>query len=1439
MGVNSGGGTISLSANSINFQGSNLQINAYGVVNGNGGTITLNSRTLSNSANSGLALNAYGAGTGIGGTVNIVTGTDGSAASLTGLSLNSNAGAASSTSSISGAVTISGSALTFSNFDINSGNISINATGALSLANSAIEATGNVNLSGITLSIMSSGIAVSGNVNLTGSTAITYAAPGGGAVGLTAAGSVTISTQSLNLSSPITGSNISISNSSQSDLLVNNSSTITASSGAVNILSSSGYNINISGGGTISGGAQGVSISLPYSETSTNAIIFSGNQTFNSSTALNAFAPAQSIVLNDGVSVVGNNMLTMNTSTLNKEGNSTITGNPLVFNAPGAGTIADSSGTLNLATIKNLVFHGENLAILASANIINTGGARTIDLSGSNAMGGTLTMIAGYNFSPALNSNLTHQASTGVLAISGQSSGGSIDIPNVSINTSASGDEQSAGNVLAAANGMVVVGSINASASGQKSSAGIINIIGSQISIGALKDVAANAGAINVVSALPQTAGAVTFSNGTLVGGSIGASNSTGTLPSSVYLGAITAGCSNINITAGKGSLTQVSGTVMASTGILNISGQSTKQTYSLVTHVGTLTSNVAGTLYVWNYSPTSLTLDNINAGILSVSATNGITISAGQRIATNGNVILTSGKGIDEQTNATIQAGTLSSSSLSSAGRALLSSDIATAGGITLNATGNTGITFEDGSQLNSIGRFVDIISNGNITGNPTIVASGGNVSLASAKMTDFGSETTSISATNLNKVNGNISISSAGGLLLDLNANTVAAGAIYLMSSHGTVTLNSQEIQSGLTLSVVSNLSTLIESQAQISSGSAMTISALGGFYANNILTAAGAIVVNARGIQLNPGSNISSTNGNLSFNAEVDPLYASGSTLTGKAISFSAGNLISLQSANITGTAAVTLMTSKAGEFIDNGSSNFASSNSNISVTSGAITIGTGSNWTAFNGINLLALSGDVNLVSSTNLSTQSKNISIISPQNITVNANLTAGYSSTGATGALLKTDIGAAGSIQLTAGGIILGTSGGSTSLTTYGGNIQGIAKSGNISVGSVNNQSIFTAYGGNIVFLANQDFSSTTGNFFVATSLGSGKTETGAGIELGGGTNVSTLASAAAERAGTFNGPIASDYQFNQVTNGTKTQGVIQSNFYGAQPSLNGVNLSVSGVNPVTINQTGGTLDFDANGAGAVQVDGATFNVTTYAPISYTTTSVSELDDQTTDTSEDIQLIGKVLIPGLNRLQALTMELSNAKLRSFESVHPSAFTKRPSGEATVHLQRGEIFLNPNTNIKISTELAKVSAKKGSLISLSRDNSSLRVANCGNTGDIEIAINGQTFILNSGEEINIRTIAKASQDNGRNFLESGNRDKIGRRGFAILSSSNGVEISSCEISIAGLISGSENFKALRHPSNASERYLTARLLKTAAALQTVTGSRGSYQAPRAN
>jgi hypothetical protein len=253
--------------------------------------------------------------------------------------------------------------------------------------------------------------------------------------------------------------------------------------------------LTVGGTGTVNGNIIQVS-------SGSGSVEFKGSLSFEGNTVVDA-------VSNSAVVTVDNT--TTATPTLTVDGNFTVNASSFspgnaatppiaaalvvsgseIINFPSSGssigTIYNLTGDVVLG--KNTIINsgGKNVAIIAEGNVI-TSGLTTINLSGANkGNGGSLTIIAGYDFSPSGTPSPSPDTETTFTIGTPSPNGGNIDLAKVTINTSStasatSSNGNSAGSVLMlAAGGLenagnIVVGGITTTSS--NGAGGNVTLIG-------------------------------------------------------------------------------------------------------------------------------------------------------------------------------------------------------------------------------------------------------------------------------------------------------------------------------------------------------------------------------------------------------------------------------------------------------------------------------------------------------------------------------------------------------------------------------------------------------------------------------------------------------------------------------------------------------------------------------------------------------------------------------------------------------------------------------------------------------------------------------------------------------------------------------------------------------------------------------------------------
>ncbi len=468
---------------------------------------------------------------------------------------------------------------------------------------------------------------------------------------------------SVSNSGTISGGSIEIAGGIGSNVIINNSNLIIATASNISIVSTSDtltdVDLNISGGGSMSATSGSVNITATEVGSRANTITFSGDQTFNGLTLLNATGANQSISIN-GAHVTGNDEVDINSPVLMLNGGGTISGNPLVIN-PG-GTIANSSGPLDLSTFGSLTFTGLRLAILSAGDITDSGNTVVIDLSSSIGDGGALTLIAGYNFTPATLGTVGPSEQEYTITAAGS---GSINLSHTSINTTGTSD---GGNVFAVATGSIALGSITTT--GQAGTSGDVTLTGNGITLTGLIDTSnsssIDSGAVNVFSGSAKINGSVHIANGAIVTGSI-----TSDVPlSGISLNGVNAGASSVTLTGGGA-------------GAISSSASINSQTLSMTSGTGGIGSSSSHI-----FTSASLLSANAGSGDVFVDTVGGVSLES---INSGSSFNLVSGGPINIVTNPTASALSLISTgaiTFASSGLSVTPTAGGTGGSIDLKAT-------------------------------------------------------------------------------------------------------------------------------------------------------------------------------------------------------------------------------------------------------------------------------------------------------------------------------------------------------------------------------------------------------------------------------------------------------------------------------------------------------------------------------------------------------------------------------------------------------------------------------------------------------------------------------------------------------------------------------------------------------------------------------
>ncbi len=238
-----------------------------------------------------------------------------------------------------------------------------------------------------------------------------------------------------------------------------------------------GFDLNIDGG--LAGGVFASTTKTNWIATDGGSIFLSGDMTMNGDTFITTNAVGQ-VTINAGAQYVGNDLVKITSGLVNQIG--LISGNPLVYDLLG-NTILNSNGDVNFSD--NIIFVGENFAVLASGNI-NFAPFTNIRLANGAGDGGNLTLVAGYNITPPTVGQIR---STAPYTLGGASaSGGSINMGGTAFDLSGTNN---GGSLVAIAQGQaggnagtVALGGINTSGANNGGSVAVLGSGG--VSVGTI-----------------------------------------------------------------------------------------------------------------------------------------------------------------------------------------------------------------------------------------------------------------------------------------------------------------------------------------------------------------------------------------------------------------------------------------------------------------------------------------------------------------------------------------------------------------------------------------------------------------------------------------------------------------------------------------------------------------------------------------------------------------------------------------------------------------------------------------------------------------------------------------------------------------------------------------------------------------------------------------
>lgn len=808
-----------------------LNLNATGDDITVGGNVT---------ANGGITLTTAGAGT-IGGAGRLIS---------TGLltlnggtgAININTDVATLAAASTGSLTIAElnnitlNAISASSVDVTAGNGIAHGTGVIASGAVSLSALGgDIGASGNAILINNAGNPVTLSADATGDIFITILGNSAVALGATTGDDIT-----LNSSGPITTTG-DITATGTLDITTNSLTYPNNLTGdVINVRSQPGSGLILDGGagGTMTA-PNGINLIATFGN-----LTLSGVQDWFGVTTLTAInAPGSQIIISSGADIEGHDEVVIISNGIDYQGGSLV-GHPITIQNDYF-TFANSVGDINLST--DLVFAGQNLAIIAAGNINITGTVTLLNLS-DVGNSGDLFLVAGYNFTPDTGGQVISPVQ---FTLDGDQSvsGGSINLGAAAINLSSVNG--SGGNLTAIATtgntntGTITLGSIDASST--NGAGGNVQIIG---------EGGVNVGSINAIGGTSTGTVELAVAASTIVGGDILVADGTVT-GGSFQAGALTSGNmvfgnldgSTVTLrgaSAAANSISQTAATALSATSLNIFSGAGNVNL--ALTSVPVLNVSGAGSVIVNNN--TAVTLGTLTGSALNLSLSSAGVITVPTAISGIGGLTLsgTAGVGLDAitlggnvSTTTTISLTANGGADLTLANRTLTSSNVtlaSTAGDVNV---ANTGIINASGTA--TINAFDSFSIAGTITAGSVVLTSGDDIVT--------GDITGTITAPN-----GTFLTSTNGGIGVDANNRFITNSTNLLLRAGG----------GGV---FVQNLSTAGVDVTDVSATGAVDLIVNGPVTLHDVVSGGGDIKVVQSGIgslTVAANANLSSTEGDI---------------------------------------------------------------------------------------------------------------------------------------------------------------------------------------------------------------------------------------------------------------------------------------------------------------------------------------------------------------------------------------------------------------------------------------------------------------------------------------------------------------------------------------------------------------------------------------------
>lgn len=823
----------------------------------------------------------------------------------------------------------------------------------------------------------------------------------------------------------------------------------------------------------------------------------------------------------------------------------------------------------------------------------------------------------------------------------------------------------------------------------------------------------------------------------------------------------------------------------------------------------------------------------NLNATNTSVSGTNSLVINTTAGITATGSTFnATSGAVIFGANGGSSSIAFGQGSSVSGQFGVIMN----TSGGLALGAAGGPQSNFTSSGGVVSLNAGgVMSVDNATVTGKFALIATG-------SQIVDGGGNT-------LGSTAGAVILTGMSGLTLGAGSNVTSPSLVILSANTGMMNLGGAASQLSVQSSgslIVNASGGLTMNRATLSGANMLSVTA----GTANITDSGSSQLLSSTGINIG-GTNIAFGNGTavtalgpsgVSVNAlGTLGLGGGGTLMTVKAqtVNLMAAGDITASAAKLETTSVnrTLSVTSNNGRFEDVGGSIIgAAGMAKITAKTGAsVGVTSSSNFSSGKGLSITATGGGIALGSGSLLSTASGNLAIQAQGTVMVEANLSAGLLPVVPIGKLLNSDVTSSGSISIVsgtatnAGGLTLGSGRTITAngRTTSPGHISIMVQSGNVDLGSGNT---LTANGGNLTVYTTGSISGTTNNAFVAkgiaVSAAQAASSVGGVIEFSAGSTTSQMTAAMIKTPGTL--PASTSLLGTPakivINNPTPTPppgtGVVQVNVDATTGGT--VNLTSGGTNTATLNLNGGGIIFNVSKGQSVQLDGATFTVSSYKAVGYTygvapVTQLMIAGDGGKAGGLQGDYLANLFVAGATGAQALAADCEGAD---------AGQDSNDSSVVEIDLLSGEMFINPLRQTVIHCNHGDVFVRKGALVSIVAEDESMTVASCSGPGDVVVQVAQHRILLAPGQEAKVSSHVDGA---------AGRADGVGRRNAQTVALTKGLHLTTSDFSIVSMMSNVVHMQTLIHPTTSIEKRISDRLLKAAAAVQQLTSRRGAYTA----